>query len=120
MPVCDAAGRLRQQAQDRQGRHRFTTARLTQQGEGLTPLDAEIQADVYLAMTGGQANLSLGGEVENGQPVVDNIRRLPERRNPLPVPAITQHEEDAHQARLKKIEDVSAGKCLWLQLDAPE
>ncbi|RTZ74858.1 MAG: DNA polymerase III subunit epsilon [Gammaproteobacteria bacterium] len=78
-------------------------------------LDAEILAEVYLAMTGGQSLLSLEGEEEGGagQPG-SAIRRLPADRPPLPVVMASEAELALHQARLEAIDKASGGRCLWL------
>ena len=78
-------------------------------------LDAEILAEVYLAMTGGQSLLSLEGEEEGdaGQPG-SAIRRLPADRPPLPVVKASEAELALHKARLEAIDKASGGKCLWL------
>lgn len=77
-------------------------------------LDAEILADVYLAMTGGQTSLSLGA---NGAPgtgaVREVVRRLPANRPPLHVVHAVEDELAAHQARLAAIDKASGGQCLW-------
>lgn len=78
-------------------------------------LDAEILADVYLAMTGGQATLSLdrsAGRVEGGQ-TTTGIRRLPADRPPLLVVAASMEELAAHETRLDAIEEASGGQCVW-------
>lgn len=81
-------------------------------------LDAEILADVYLAMTGGQVRLSLGGhEVGTARP--PTIRRLEAGRPPLRVIRADAEELDAHQARLAAIEKAS-GACIWQRMQAAE
>lgn len=77
-------------------------------------LDAEILADVYLAMTGGQVSLSLGGDGEEGGQGGSHIRRLPADRTPLPVVRASAEELDKHQARLEAIDKASDGNCVWL------
>lgn len=81
-------------------------------------LDAEILAEVYLAMTGGQVSLFLG--VSGGTTRSNTLTplRLAENRPRLVVPALTAQEEMAHQERLASIDKASGGKCLWRQLDA--
>jgi DNA polymerase-3 subunit epsilon len=81
-------------------------------------LDAEILADVYLRMTGGQVTLSLGqqgneSEDSEGQ----TIRRLSSDRSPLPVLTADDEELAAHQQRLQAINDASKGDCLWMQME---
>lgn len=79
-------------------------------------LDAEILADVYLAMTGGQTTFRLseldggeGGGPQAGEP----IRRLPAGRRPLPVIAATDAEQAAHEAQLDAIAAGNGGRVLW-------
>jgi DNA polymerase-3 subunit epsilon len=86
-------------------------------------LDAEILADVYLTMTGGQTNLSLAGEgadSENGgRQQATPIRRLPaDRPNTLVIRA-TAEEVAAHTARMQAIEKAAGATPLWVQLDRP-
>ncbi|WP_148253941.1 DNA polymerase III subunit epsilon [Aidingimonas lacisalsi] len=88
-------------------------------------LDAEILADVYLAMTGGQTALSLDASATpavdaagNQQSATQGVQRLDEQRARLAVPPLTHEEQQAHEARLQGIRD-SAGQCLWDHLDVP-
>lgn len=77
-------------------------------------LDAEILADVYLAMTGGQVSLQLGGELDDGRATghsAASIRRVATGLN-LPVISANAEELAAHTERLAAIQK-SAGKCLW-------
>ncbi len=77
-------------------------------------LDAEILADVYLAMTGGQTLLSL--ETESGGAdgkAVSAIRRLPAGRPRLPVIPAAPQELSRHEAQLDAIETLADGKCVW-------
>jgi len=80
-------------------------------------LDAEILADVYLTMTGGQTNLVLssGGEGEEEGVTGSSIRRLGADRPPLRVLAATPEELALHDERLQAIEKSSGGNCLWLK-----
>lgn len=79
-------------------------------------LDAEILADVYLAMTGGQTALQLSEatvEVGGGGPQGEPIRRLPAGRAPLPVIEPSPEEREAHEVQLAAIAERSAGRVLW-------
>ena len=77
-------------------------------------LDAEILADVYLTMTGGQVNLSLRKESEAEESSGgETIRRLPADRDPVPVIRATAEEIDAHQSMLARIEKESGNPPLW-------
>ncbi len=78
-------------------------------------LDAELLADVYLAMTRGQEALLMddpamlaGG---NGGPVFQRPAA------PLKVQMATLEELDAHMQQLAQIQKASGGKCLWLELE---
>ena len=81
-------------------------------------LDAEILADVYLAMTGGQVSLQLGGQGDSPAGGTSRIpvRRLPAGRPPLRVVRAAPEEVAAHQARLQAIQAAS-GVCLWPVMD---
>ena len=80
-------------------------------------LDAEILADVYLAMTGGQVSLALASQGEAAP--VDGRQRDSNRRPVAPalaerlrVLAASADELAAHEARLAAIRQ-KAGSCLW-------
>ncbi|WP_456377036.1 DNA polymerase III subunit epsilon [Thiolapillus sp.] len=78
-------------------------------------LDAEILAEVYLAMTGGQSALSLGNEgAEAGTEEVQCIRRLPADRPALPVIKANAVERQQHQQCLRHLEKIAGVKALWL------
>lgn len=82
-------------------------------------LDAEILADVYLLMTGGQVNLNINdqsgteaGEINKNS----NIRRLPEQRSPLKVIVANEQELANHHQKLEAIKSAS-GHCVWHDLE---
>jgi DNA polymerase-3 subunit epsilon len=79
-------------------------------------LDAEILADVYLLMTGGQTSLLLGGQEESLQTSVTGIRPVTKERSPLRIIKATEAEQAAHEARLLAIGKASGGNCLWENL----
>lgn len=79
-------------------------------------LDAEILADVYLAMTGGQSKLLLEAESESVAISHAPIVRLAADRPPLPVIRATDAERELHTRRLEAIDKASGGKCVWMQL----
>jgi DNA polymerase-3 subunit epsilon len=77
-------------------------------------LDAEILADVYLAMTGGQSDLGLSFQLP------DSADHEPgditfEERPALQVLVANEQEIAAHEARLKAIKE-NSGHCLWNEL----
>lgn len=78
-------------------------------------LDAEILADVYLIMTGGQSSFILGDSATEGSSS-SKIKKLDKNRAPLKVILATEEEETAHRARLESIQKSSDTK-LWLLAD---
>ena len=87
-------------------------------------LDAEILADVYLTMTGGQTNLSLAGDGSegdsNGRQQPSAIRRLPAERARTRVIQASAVELAEHAARLAIIEKSAGAPSLWVQLEQPK
>ncbi len=80
-------------------------------------LDAEILADVYLLMTGGQTALSLGGNQskEDGGDDQNQLRRLSAQRKSLPVIMASVDELELHQQKLAAIAKASGDNCVWLR-----
>lgn len=81
-------------------------------------LDAEILADVYLLMTGGQTALSLGGNQskdDEGGGQGDAIRRVSPNRKPLPVITAGIEELELHEQKLAAIAKASGNNCVWLR-----
>jgi DNA polymerase-3 subunit epsilon len=82
-------------------------------------LDAEILADVYLAMTGGQTTLSLELEGNDlGSAALESLMRSltsADARPKLSVIMASEKEKEAHEACLAQIEKASGGPCLWNQ-----
>ena len=85
-------------------------------------LDAEILADVYLAMTGGQTNLSLAGEIGDGngsgRQQASPIRRLAADRQLTPVIKASPADLEAHEVRMVVIEKAAGIQPLWVQMEA--
>ncbi|RDV27446.1 DNA polymerase III subunit epsilon [Alteromonas aestuariivivens] len=76
-------------------------------------LDAEILADVYLIMTGGQTKLNLAGQNnEEGDASGNGIRRVALNGNKLKVIRASADELEQHEARLDIVQK-SGGQCLW-------
>jgi DNA polymerase-3 subunit epsilon len=80
-------------------------------------LDAEILAEIYLAMTGGQASLLTTVENHQHTSQQPTIKHISADRPQLPLISPTEAELQAHQQRLTAIQKASQGKCLWLALD---
>lgn len=79
--------------------------------------DAEILADVYLLMTGGQSSLGLGYEGGDNAAIAGATEpRISDQRPPLRVITALADELSAHELRLQQIQ-ASSGKCLWLQAE---
>ena len=81
-------------------------------------LDAEILADVYLAMTGGQSGLfeDHADPAQLGAARVQ-IRRLDPNRPRLAVIRASDEELQAHAAWLNELDKATEGRCIWRQLD---
>lgn len=84
-------------------------------------LDAEILADVYLAMTGGQASLVLDRLPAKKR---EKQQRMIGQEGVLPLPSLRVIQADAaelsaHQAFLELVDKSSGGKCIW-QKQSPE
>lgn len=76
-------------------------------------LDAEILAEVYLAMTGGQTTLSFSSEENNLSSSEPNaIKRVVRSGAPLKVIKATEYELSEHESVLKEI-DKKSGGALW-------
>lgn len=84
-------------------------------------LDAEILADVYLAMTGGQAGLFEDARQAASKSAGDasEIRRLDANRLRLKVTPPSDDELALHRAWLQDIDKKSHGQCLWNRLLTP-
>lgn len=81
-------------------------------------LDAEILADVYLAMTGGQTTLLLAADEvkkEMGQATKTGGASA-KKRQALRVIKANEQEMSEHDAHLQRLEKASDGACLWLKM----
>lgn len=81
-------------------------------------LDAEILADVYLAMTGGQVALQLGAgsDAANGAHE-EKIRRLAANRPALRVIRADDTEVAEHRTRLEAIAKAAGAPSVWEKLE---
>ena len=82
-------------------------------------LDAQLLADVYLAMTGGQATLLL--DQNQGATPAHQIGVRPIARENLRLTVIRASPEELteHEQHLALIDKQSGGKTLWRALDVP-
>jgi DNA polymerase-3 subunit epsilon len=76
-------------------------------------LDAEILADLYLTMTGGQVSLLDENKVSTQQ---QTLKPISSERPALCIVAPTEQELQAHKQRLATIDKASGGRCLWQNL----
>ena len=77
-------------------------------------LDAEILADVYLAMTGGQAVLELGGKPDRATGTSESGKPRAFRPGSIAVIRANPEERSAHARQLAGIDEKSGCRCLWL------
>ncbi len=79
-------------------------------------LDAELLAEVYLAMTRGQNSL----EIEFDSPVIDYSMGGTRQRPPLAVLQASAEELADHARVLDEIAKANKGLCLWRDLESPQ
>lgn len=83
-------------------------------------LDAEILADLYLVMTGGQGALNFSAEdvrspgKKKRKSKISQISKL----DAIPVIYANSDELAAHEMRLQEINKKSAGSCMWLNKES--
>ncbi|GIP88887.1 DNA polymerase III subunit epsilon [Escherichia coli] len=76
-------------------------------------LDAQILAEIYLAMTGGQTSMAFAMEGETQQQQGEaTIQRIVRQASKLRVVFATDEELAAHEARLDLVQK-KGGSCLW-------
>lgn len=75
-------------------------------------LDAEILADVYLLITGGQRGLALGGNNDSGEAEAENIRRV-DIDLALSVISANADEVALHTEYLAFVDKKSGGNRFW-------
>lgn len=80
-------------------------------------LDARILAEVYLAMTGGQASLSLEGQTDVVQTAELKIERIDRSGVVLRVRSADAAELSAHAAMLARITEQTGATTRWVQLE---
>lgn len=80
-------------------------------------LDAEILAETYLAMTGGQTMLSLSGNSDNssGDIIISTPRMVDSSLGELKIIRASEEEIISHDERLASINEMSNGECVWLK-----
>ncbi len=79
-------------------------------------LDAELLADVYFLLTGGQVTLGLGEESQAGS--AESVAlRISADRSALPVIKATKEELSAHEAKLDQLDKASETGSIWRALE---
>lgn len=77
-------------------------------------LDAELLADVYLAMTRGQESLMM--DIAE-KPRAVGVETVAVRTRPLRVIDAAEAELEAHKSYLAGLDKAAGGACLWAQLE---
>lgn len=81
-------------------------------------LDAQLLADVYLAMTGGQTDLLFKSQTfADMKPTANKSKAIEPSKINLSIIQPDDEELKAHYARLDTIDEVSNGNCLWKNID---
>ncbi len=80
-------------------------------------LDAEILADVYLIMTGGQASLSLDASSDNSSQGSSARQNVNFSELALPLVAPTSAEQQNHVEWLARLDEKADGQCVWSRLN---
>ena len=84
-------------------------------------LDAEILADVYLAMTGGQTLMSLDAVNTSANKSNEASFKVNFAELSLPVVQPSEQESSNHQQWVERLNEKVEGQCVWSRLDdAPE
>lgn len=81
-------------------------------------LDAEILADVYLAMTGGQASLTLESGAGHENALQGSRARVNYATLSLPLVQPSNQELEDHVEWLARLDDKVEGQCVWTRLNA--
>ncbi len=79
-------------------------------------LDAQLLADVWLAMTRGQDALDISLEVQSDAPAAAGAPARPAR---LVVVRASREESSAHAEMCERIDKESKGRCLWKHAATP-
>ncbi len=80
-------------------------------------LDAEILADVYLAMTGGQTAFLLDGIASGEKGAAANTKSRVNTHKSLPVITPSAEELAAHASWIKRLDKEISAPCLWRRIE---
>jgi len=81
-------------------------------------LDAQLLADVYLAMTGGQGSLSLEQSAQAVNSGIERPQSIDRQGLQLTVVKATTAESQAHERQLDLIDQASSSGVIWRKADA--
>jgi DNA polymerase III subunit epsilon len=76
-------------------------------------LDAQLLAEVFLAMTGGQAELGLAADVAGSAAGRKRRKKLSRKGLELVVQRASVEELSAHEATLDRLDKAAGGVCIW-------
>ncbi|MDI9239344.1 DNA polymerase III subunit epsilon [Lysobacter sp. LF1] len=74
-------------------------------------LDAQILAEVYLALTSGQEEIGFG--LDTAATAVETVQFRTDPHAARPRVQVSEEEVAAHQARLEKLRKKAGGSCVW-------
>jgi len=80
-------------------------------------LDAEILADVYLAMTGGQSSLVLEASSDGDADSKSSAARVNFATLDLPLAQATNEEKQNHAQWLSRLDEKVDDKCVWSRIN---
>ncbi len=80
-------------------------------------LDAEILADVYLAMTGGQSSLVLEASSDSDADSKSLVARVNFATLDLPLAQATSEEKQSHAQWLSRLDEKVDDKCVWSRIN---
>lgn len=80
-------------------------------------LDAQLLADVYLAMTGGQGALSLDQDMSGAASQDQRVERIDRGVLKLKVVRASRQDLEAHERQLSLIDAASSDGALWKKID---
>jgi DNA polymerase-3 subunit epsilon len=95
-------------------RHGVSNAHRTLHG---ALLDAELLAEVYLAMTRGQNSLTIDLGSSEGEAAADAAHAVPLAA--VAVRRASAEELAEHEAVLARLDKETKGSCMWRQLEEP-
>ena len=82
-------------------------------------LDAQLLAEVYLAMTSGQSELGLSPSADGAAQAATKAKTAFDAGGERPRVRVDAADMEAHRARLAALQK-KAGRCLWLEIEAAD